>query len=139
MSYTWDADTPGMLKSLINSIEQDKNAVQGLDYIRQVILRYNVLEKVYLREGIQDADADISEQRGVFRTNTIQLYSFILGYQIRLASQRCRKAGIRLLRDTFISDDWKEMLDQVKTFEDIGERTVVVSYSFPVYCQHKAT
>jgi len=52
-----------------------------------------------------------------FETKTVKLYSQILEYQIRLASQCSRHTLSRYLRDVVCADNWKAMLDEVKDLE----------------------
>jgi len=53
-----------------------------------------------------------------FEKKTIQLYSQILEYQIRLARQCSRSSAVRILRDLAIVDDWQVLLAGVKKTVD---------------------
>jgi hypothetical protein len=52
------------------------------------------------------------------RTNTIDLYSQILKYQLHIARQYSRAGFFRFLRDFVALDEWKDMIGTLEKTED---------------------
>lgn len=52
--------------------------------------------------------------RASFESKTVQLYTEILKYEIRVACQYSRSTPHRILRDAVLADDWTTMLDHKK-------------------------
>jgi hypothetical protein len=118
---------------------QDEDATDGLAYISELLHRCKVIEDTYIncppekeryvlkvtaaQRTAKGLDSDLSEAlrdlKQSFTTQFVKLYTQILQYQIRLTRQYSRLGVFRYLRDAVIVDDWKTMLADVKTTEEI--------------------
>ncbi|OCK88590.1 uncharacterized protein K441DRAFT_668990 [Cenococcum geophilum 1.58] len=113
-----------LLPLLLNPVAQDIAAIDGLQYISDLLLRFRVMEITYRERNVHaypiSAQSETKVQRlskVEFETKTVKLYSQILEYQIRLAYQRSRHTLSRYFRDVVLANDWKAMLAEVKVFE----------------------
>ncbi|OCK83071.1 WD40 repeat-like protein [Lepidopterella palustris CBS 459.81] len=122
-AFAW-AGVSVLLPLLLNPAIQDIAAIDGLEYISDLLLRFRVMEITYREGNVYphpiSAQSESEVQRlgkVAFETKTVKLYSQILEYQIRLACQCSRRTLSRYFRDVVLADDWKAMLAEVKGFE----------------------
>ncbi|KAL4787297.1 hypothetical protein BJX76DRAFT_354244 [Aspergillus varians] len=109
-----------ILPLLSNPATQWEDAENGLEYISDTLIRYQVIEVNcgYDSQGDSSSKRSLSqslwELHQQIRAKIIDIYSQILRYQIRLASQCSRGGGFRLVRDAFAVDKWNEMQNSLK-------------------------
>ena len=119
-------------KLLLNPTKQDEDAIKGLDRICTVLLQYRVIEKTYfMDDGTRKKSQVDGDLYSHFQNNTIKLYRQILGYQFRLATHYCRKIGSKYLRDVFLKDNWKDLLDEINTIVADGDNDRQVFFNLP--------
>lgn len=96
-------------------MEQSKAALEGLAYISELLVRCTAREEVYSSWASNDGDkSSMADLREAVRTKTVQLYSEILKYQIRVACQYARSAIHRIARNLVLADGWEAVLDGIK-------------------------
>ena len=127
-------------KLLLNPSKQDEDSIKGLDRVCVVLLRYRVLQQVYLQDdGVrQERQGDLEDLHRHFRTNTVNLYRQILGYQFRLATHYCRRTGSKYLHELVLSDNWKELLEEINASVIAGEEDLRVSLTHYRLRSHRA-
>ncbi|KAL2361545.1 hypothetical protein RJZ56_005577 [Blastomyces dermatitidis] len=114
-----------ILPAIANPITQDDDAMEGIEYISELLVRCKVMEDTY-RENLACTLAASSsgpptylvELNASFRAQAISIYSQILKYQISLSQQYARRGLFRFLRDCVIADDWQGMLESIKATEE---------------------
>ncbi|KLJ11401.1 hypothetical protein EMPG_09706 [Blastomyces silverae] len=114
-----------ILPAIANPITQDDDAMEGLEYISELLVRCKVTEDTY-RENLACTLAASSsgpppylvELNASFRAQAVSIYSQILKYQISLSQQYARSGLFRFLRDCIIADDWQCMLESIKATEE---------------------
>ncbi|OCK75173.1 hypothetical protein K432DRAFT_274329, partial [Lepidopterella palustris CBS 459.81] len=113
-----------VLPILLNPVTQDDDAMEGLGYISDLLIRCKVTEDTYLAPSTrnQSTSQHLRDLNNSFKAKTIELYSQILKYQIQLTRQYSRSGLFRFLRDCVVADDWNIMLaDLKKTEENINK------------------
>ncbi|KAH8807393.1 hypothetical protein F5884DRAFT_341401 [Xylogone sp. PMI_703] len=111
-----------VLPLLLNPMTQDEDATDGLAYISELLHRCKVMEDTYINcppEKESDLPVALQNLKQSFTTQLVKLYTQILQYQIRLARQYSRLGVFKYLRDVMIIDNWKTMLANVKSTEEV--------------------
>ncbi|OJD19429.1 hypothetical protein AJ78_00603 [Emergomyces pasteurianus Ep9510] len=114
-----------LLPVIAHPITQDDDALDGLEYISELLVRCKVTEDTY-RENLactlaasnSSVPAYLLELNVSFKTKAVSVYSQILRYQISLSQQYSRSGLFRFLRDIVIADDWQGMLKSIKGTEE---------------------
>ncbi len=92
----------------MNDNKQHSAAIDGLEYVAQVVRRYAEIEKIYLQSGdlnhTQDLEAEV-----------VKLYRGVLEYEARAACQFDRHTAIRIARNIVEADGWNSILESLKT------------------------
>ncbi|KAF4631978.1 hypothetical protein G7Y89_g6154 [Cudoniella acicularis] len=132
------------LPVLLNPVTQDDDAMKGLAYISDLLVRWKVTEDTYLKPQTivasipgQSTSQPLRDLRTSFRAKTIELYSQILKYQIQLAQQYSRSGMFRLLRDfienritkdlsAFNSNTLKVVRDKVIELQGRAEKSLAL-------------
>ncbi|KKZ62642.1 hypothetical protein EMCG_03052 [[Emmonsia] crescens] len=114
-----------ILPVIANPITQDDDAMEGLEYISELLVRCKVTEDTYrenlactLAASYSSVPAHLVELNASFRAKAVSIYSQILKYQISLSQQYSRSGLFRFLRDCVIADDWQGMLESIKGTEE---------------------
>ncbi|KAK2809659.1 hypothetical protein FQN50_003716 [Emmonsiellopsis sp. PD_5] len=114
-----------LLPIVADPVTQDIDAMDGLEYISNLLIRCKVTEDTYresfgpmLKASDSIGSKALVELNTSFRTKTVNLYSQILKYQIQLSRQLSRPGIFRFLRDCVLADDWEDMLEDIKTLEE---------------------
>ena len=94
----------------LNSSQQSKDMIDGLDFICDLLELYNLKESIYLRH--KDSPAHQAHQGCVEAVE--KLYTHIFEYQAQLIRYLSKSSIKRAARSTFQLDKWKELLDKVK-------------------------
>ncbi|KAL2390019.1 hypothetical protein RJ035_001635 [Blastomyces gilchristii] len=110
----------------MNAITQDGEAMDGLEFISELLVRCKVREDVIRRrfrepvQGLQSQSEskNLGELHSAIKARTVQLYSDILQYQIQLAIHYDRGCFLRSLGDIAISNDWKSMTTDLENASD---------------------
>ncbi|OAX84576.1 hypothetical protein ACJ72_01054 [Emergomyces africanus] len=113
-----------LLPVIAHPITQDDDALEGLEYISELLVRCKVTEDTY-RENLactlsasnSSLPTYLLELNVSFRAKAVSIYSQVLKYQIRLSQQYSRSGLFRYLRDCVIADDWRSMLESIKGTE----------------------
>lgn len=101
----------------MNPYQQEAGAVDGLERISDLVLIYRVYEQTFLKpdtdeDGGSSGDDFANLKRSVAE-GTLQLYSLILEFQIRLAFQYSRPSLLRGLRNLVLADGWGDLRTQI--------------------------
>ncbi|KLJ06195.1 hypothetical protein EMPG_10376 [Blastomyces silverae] len=115
-----------ILPVVMNAITQDDEAMNGLEFISELLVRCKVREDILRRrfrepvQGFQSQSEskNLGELRSAIKAKTVQLYSDILQYQIQLAIHYDRGCFRRSLGDIVISNDWKSMTTDLENASD---------------------
>ncbi|PGH10423.1 hypothetical protein GX51_00182 [Blastomyces parvus] len=114
-----------ILPAIANPITQDDDAMEGLEYISELLVRCKVTEDTYRENLACTLVASSSrpppflvELNASFRAQAVSIYSQILKYQISLSQQYTRSGLSRFLRDCVIADDWQSLLESIKATEE---------------------
>ena len=105
------------LQLLINQADSHDNAVSGLEDVTEMMERYNLQIKTY-RLGQLKGDLDSSpEITAQLERHCVALYAKVFEFQLRLACRYARNFILRSVRQATLRDDWKSMLDEVRSHE----------------------
>ncbi|PGH09068.1 hypothetical protein GX51_00821 [Blastomyces parvus] len=115
-----------ILPVVMNAITQDDEAMNGLEFISELLVRCKVREDILRRRfrepvpGLQSQgeSKNLGELRSAIKAKTLQLYSDILQYQIQLALHYDRGYFTRSLGDIAISNNWKSMTTDLENASD---------------------
>ncbi|EIT74723.1 WD40 repeat protein [Aspergillus oryzae 3.042] len=116
-----------VLPLFLKPFTQREDAVAGLQFISDLLIRYHIIQnshvEIFMDVLGKSTPEDISKFGLRLRERTINLYSQVLEYQIRLTKQLSRSGLFQYMRDIATADDWKEMLTEIKrtdkSIEDI--------------------
>ncbi|GAB1205469.1 hypothetical protein APSETT445_004145 [Aspergillus pseudonomiae] len=107
-----------VLPLFLKPFTQREDAVAGLEFISDLLVRYQVIQSSHTRmymDSLGKSTPEDGYKVGLrLRERTITLYSQVLEYQIRLTKQLSRYGLIQYMRDIATADDWKEMLTEIK-------------------------
>ncbi|OTA59106.1 WD40 repeat-like protein, partial [Hypoxylon sp. EC38] len=102
-------------------LQQDKDAVEGFEYILSLLVRCKLMENDFLQPTAGDPKPSSSENHHKLalslQSKTIELYSKVYKYQVRVILHLEHSALTRYLRDIGVSDDWKGMIETLKATE----------------------
>ncbi|KAJ6032556.1 hypothetical protein N7540_003288 [Penicillium herquei] len=115
-----------ILPLLQRTITAQDDAIEGFNEISKILIRFRVMEELYFESPHRSVGSTQPHPRNelekLVRTKTIDLYSQILEYQIRLAVYLSQKQISRLFKNLTGSDDWKSKLASINQLaEDIGK------------------
>ncbi|MCJ1264872.1 hypothetical protein MMC22_004747 [Lobaria immixta] len=96
-----------LLPLLLNSSKQKEAMLTGLKFITDLLRLYKIREELYLQAANEPAHPD-------FVKATVELYTDILEYQVRLILYFSRSSVKRGIQGTFEWDDWSGMLKRVQ-------------------------
>lgn len=91
-----------------NDISQRTAAVNGIEYISQLVGRYSAIERIYFQDEASDFEKDL-------RTAVLKLYQLILEFEATAVCQFDRNTVHQMARNAFKLDDWEGILDKVKS------------------------
>ncbi|KAI1390053.1 uncharacterized protein F4822DRAFT_428400 [Hypoxylon trugodes] len=105
---------------LLNTmLQQDKDATDGIEYIFDLLIRCKEREDNFLQPTPRHLDPP-----GIYfdlalslQSKTIELYSNVYEYQIRIIRHYSHSTLIRYGRDFIVSDDWKGKIGNVRAIE----------------------
>ncbi|CZR52556.1 uncharacterized protein PAC_02433 [Phialocephala subalpina] len=113
-----------ILPFILNAHEQSTAALDGFEYISNLMLQYLVREQTYRGLKADEIDrpggVNVANLKGQFESKTVKLYTRITEYQIRLSRQYSRHRLFRYMRNVAKCDGWNAMLDEIKKFEAQG-------------------
>ena len=104
-----------LLPLLTNPALQAAAAIDGLEFVCELVSRYRLVERRYF--GSPEAaqkDAVLQDVAVKAREKMVNIYSQVFGYVIRLSIRFATNESITALRDTIKADDWKQLLDQIQ-------------------------
>lgn len=108
-----------LLPLLTNPALQAAAAINGLDFISELVLRYRLVEKRYFPSPeVAQRDVGVQELTSRAREKMVDIYSQVFGYVIRLSIRYFTNKFLTVLRDTVKADDWSQLLDQIQA--DVG-------------------
>ncbi|KAE8376302.1 hypothetical protein BDV26DRAFT_294231 [Aspergillus bertholletiae] len=114
-----------VLPLFLKPFTQREDAVAGLEFISDLLIRYQVIQsshvRIYMDHQGKSSPEDGSKVGLRLRERTIALYSQVLEYQIRLAKQLSRSGLFQYMRDIATADNWKEMLTEIKHTDKVIE------------------
>jgi ankyrin repeat protein len=95
---------------VVNDTKQRSAAIEGLEFISQLVRRYTEIERIYL-QGEEPA------LRNDLEAAIMKLYRQILEYEARAACQFNRNTAFQIARNIVGADSWESILDNIKTSE----------------------
>ena len=106
---------------LLNPRTQERKAIDGVDWIANLITRYRVIEITYKGEEFgcsnHEEEQIVRDLKRTFETRVIEMYSKILEFQICIAYHYSRGWMSRTLREVVITDDWEAMIKDISGLE----------------------
>lgn len=107
---------------VVNDSTQRAAAIDGLEYISQLVCRYAQIEHIYLQ-------GEEFELRKNLEAAILKLYTQTLEYEVRAARQFNRKSSHQTMRNVVQADSWDSILDTVKASEEECDklRTIIDS------------
>lgn len=109
-----------VLGPVVKALKKEDEAVEGFTQISHILVRYRVLESEIFPDN-RNAGVSLTGPRRELMKNirdqTIELYTAILGYQIRLATHFSKSGLWRAFDDLGGSDDWKSKLQEIKEID----------------------
>lgn len=101
-----------LLPLLLNASQENERMVEGLDSICNFLASYKIKESIYLQGSEKTAHPDCVKA-------VAELYSNILEYQAHLICHLSKNAAKRGYSSIFKLDEWKEMLEKIKSSDAI--------------------
>ncbi|OTA93801.1 hypothetical protein M434DRAFT_30643 [Hypoxylon sp. CO27-5] len=100
-------------------LQQDKDAVEGFEYILSLLVRCKLMENDFLQPTAGDPNSSENHHKLALslQSKTIELYSKVYKYQVRVILHLEHSTLTRHLRDLGVSDDWKGMIETLKATE----------------------
>lgn len=108
---------------------QDEYAIEGLDYIQDLLVRYRLTQLVLTESQSSHNQLDDLDIRSRLRYNMVDLYAQTLKFQFLLMKQYSRGSFKRIVRDMAGLDDWPSMLKELKATEAKAREQVLVCSS----------
>lgn len=96
---------------MINDSTQRADAINGLEYISNVVCRYVQIEQVYFQSEELTLRNDLEKA-------IMKLYTQILEYQARAARHFNRNTGHQAGRNIVEADGWASILESIKESEE---------------------
>ncbi|OKL61940.1 hypothetical protein UA08_02648 [Talaromyces atroroseus] len=132
-SLAWGG-VSALLPIISTALSQSDDALDGLDYISELLVRFRVIELMYELSGDpgkKDKPVERTrELRGLLRDKIIDLYTQILKYQIFLGKHYSHNQFYRLLKDIAVPDEWKDLCTDIKQTEnDIDSALKTLDYN----------
>ncbi|MCJ1315728.1 hypothetical protein MMC15_001048 [Xylographa vitiligo] len=94
-----------LLPLLLSPTEENEAAIEGLDYITNLMTVYEWKEKIYLRDG-----DTVSE----FKDQATRIYTMILEYAATLLVHKYQNSPRRWARDVFQAGDWSLRINTIR-------------------------
>ncbi|KAK3175848.1 hypothetical protein OEA41_007170 [Lepraria neglecta] len=111
-----------LLPLLLNDSQQRQMAIDGLEYIAQLIRRYAEVERIYLRRIDHRLNRDLEAA-----------LSHVLEFEARAFCQFARNTGLQAMRNIVKIDGWEAILNTIKESEtDCDKLTGIIDAK----CQH---
>ncbi|KAJ5720795.1 uncharacterized protein N7483_008729 [Penicillium malachiteum] len=107
-----------LLDPIAKSTTQDDDAMDGLEKISHLMIRYRILESTPATAPAGNSTTPWEELEASIKAQIIHLYTEILKYQMQLAGHLSKSGLFRFFDDLTGSDDWKGMIQGMK---DINE------------------
>ena len=112
---------PDVSKLILNASNQEDDAIDGLDYMQDILARYRVVQQVLMENTrLTRAGFDDAEVRQHMRKDVISLYFKTLKYQFAMIKHFSHCKAVQVLSNMFkpvVSDDWKARLKDVQGSE----------------------
>ncbi|KAI1487871.1 WD40 repeat-like protein [Biscogniauxia mediterranea] len=104
---------------LLNTmLQQDDGAIRGFEYILNLLVRCKLMEDDFLQPINKDSKpTNINQLLLSLRSKTIELYSNVYKYLIRVILHFDHSTFIKYLSDLIVSDDWNGMIQSLKDTE----------------------
>ncbi|KAJ0414709.1 hypothetical protein BJY00DRAFT_318549 [Aspergillus carlsbadensis] len=99
-----------VLNPLARALTQDDNAVQGLEKVCGIMIRYAVVETTHISVSAAKTDDAVETLICSVKANIVSLYAEILRYQIRIVHQFSQPTLARFLKALGVSGDWGQNL-----------------------------
>ncbi|KAK5175733.1 uncharacterized protein LTR77_000872 [Saxophila tyrrhenica] len=108
-----------LLPLILNASTSDDDAIEGLDYVQDMLSRYRVVQRVLMENKILNpgTSQDSIQQRVRLRAHVVELYLQTLVYQFALVKQFSHGKAKQVMRNVFRKDNWKQKLADVKATE----------------------
>ncbi|KAI1134357.1 WD40 repeat-like protein [Hypoxylon sp. FL0543] len=108
-----------VLPLLKTMLQQDNEAIEGFEYIVSLLVRCKLMEDDFLQPRTGDTNPSESDHKLALslQAKTIELYSNVYKYQIRVVLHFGRSTLGRYSRDLVVSNDWKGMIQKLKATE----------------------
>ncbi|KAL3478812.1 hypothetical protein BJX99DRAFT_256220 [Aspergillus californicus] len=110
-----------LLNPITTAITQDEDALQGLEFLSDLLIRYRMTELTHSKIYGQQSDPKLPRQRvelgASIRDQTVTLYAEILRYQILLAKQYSRSRTFRILSDLIVPENWRGMTSKMTVID----------------------
>ncbi|KAJ0417656.1 hypothetical protein BJY00DRAFT_315767 [Aspergillus carlsbadensis] len=110
-----------LLGPIARSFTQEEDSIDGFERIAGLLVRYRVIECTHIEaasgQSAPSSTQPIEKLEETIRDDVIQLYSLVLEYQMRLLKHFSRSGFFRWMEDVRVTDDWKEMLQNILEME----------------------
>lgn len=93
----------------------------GLVYVISRMKYYTAMEAMLLPEKLS-ATAELASVKRAYESHIVDLYKFIINFQVQTILRLYRPNLLNFLRDTVLYDDWENMLNAVKETEALIDR-----------------
>lgn len=93
----------------------------GLVYVISRMKYYTAMEAMLLPEKLS-ATAELASVKRAYESHIVDLYKFIINFQVQTILRLYRPNLLNFLRDTVLYDDWENMLNAVKETEELIDR-----------------
>ncbi|KAJ6008151.1 hypothetical protein N7540_012127 [Penicillium herquei] len=107
-----------LLDPIAKSTTQDDEAMDGLEKISHLMIRYRILESTPVTVLTGKSATPLEELEASIKSQIIHLYTEILKYQMQLASHLSKSGLFRFVEDITGSDDWKGMTQGMKDIDE---------------------
>ncbi|KAJ5627393.1 hypothetical protein N7528_004820 [Penicillium herquei] len=107
-----------LLDPIAKSTTQDDDAMDGLEKISHLMIRYRILESTPMTVSAGKSTTPLEELEASIKSQIIHLYTEILRYQMQLASHLSKYDLFRFFEDLTGSDDWKGMTQGMKDIDE---------------------
>ncbi|KAI1639979.1 WD40 repeat-like protein [Biscogniauxia mediterranea] len=104
---------------LLNTmLQQDDGAIRGFEYILNLLVRCKLMEDDFLQPTSKDSKlSNIYQLLLSLQSKTIELYSNVYNYLIRVILHFDHSAFTKYLSDLLVNDDWNGMIQSLKDIE----------------------
>ncbi|KAJ5703610.1 hypothetical protein N7493_011535 [Penicillium malachiteum] len=107
-----------LLDPIAKSTTQDDDAMDGLEKISHLMIRYRILESTPVTVSAGKGTTPLEELEASIKSQIVHLYTEILKYQMQLASHLSKSGLFRFFEDLTGSEDWKGMTQGMKDIDE---------------------